>query len=65
MREKIYFITTFCLFVVVLTAHLIRIFYGAELIIGGIDIPMSVSWWAVATTGLLSMSGLNFYNKNK
>lgn len=65
MREKIYFITTFCLFVVVLTSHLLRLFYEAEIIFVGVELPMSISWWAVAVTGLLSLSGLHLYNKNK
>lgn len=65
MRKKIYFIVTFCLFVVVFTSHLLRIFYEAEIVFASVEVPMSISWWAIAVTGLLSLSGLHLYNKNK
>jgi len=45
------------IFVVVAIVHLVRAVYGWELVIGGWEAPLWVSWLGVVVAGVLAYSG--------
>jgi len=57
MKKRTYFITVSTVFVVVATVHFLRIVYGWPLEVGGLSIPMWVSWFGVIFIGSLAYHG--------
>ena len=57
MNTKTYAQVTSIIFAIVALAHLARIVFGWDAVIGGWDVPMWVSWLAVVVAGLLSWAG--------
>lgn len=47
LRERTYFVVAGAIFTVVSLAHLWRLFTNAPLVIGGLEIPLWLSWFGV------------------
>lgn len=54
LRERVYLLVAGTVFGVVAVAHLMRIFFGADLTIGGWQAPLWLSWLGTAITAYLS-----------
>ena len=57
MDKKAYNTITAALFLVIAVTHLLRIIFGWSAQIGGLDIPVWVSWLAVVIAGALAYFG--------
>jgi uncharacterized protein YacL len=57
MTRKSYFLVTAIVFSVVGLLHLLRILLGWEAVLGGLSIPMWVSWVAMILTAVLAYYG--------
>jgi hypothetical protein len=57
LDQKTYNIVTAALFLVIALLHLLRIIFGWPAQIGGLDIPVWVSWLALVITGTLAYVG--------
>jgi len=55
--KKAYNTLTAVLFLVIAVTHLLRIIFGWSAQIGGLDIPVWVSWLAVVIAGALAYFG--------
>jgi hypothetical protein len=55
--QKTYNIVTAALFLIVAVVHLLRIILGWPAQIGGLDIPMWVSWLGLVVAGALTYFG--------
>lgn len=64
MNKKTYYFSVSVVFTIVAAAHLARIVYGWEAILGGVVIPMWASWAAVLIAGYLAVRGWQFAKKN-
>ncbi|NCN52661.1 hypothetical protein GW943_02520 [Candidatus Parcubacteria bacterium] len=58
LRERTYLFIAGIVFAIVAIAHLFRIFVGADLIIGGWDAPLWLSWLGTAVTTYLAYMSL-------
>ncbi|MEK7124698.1 MAG: hypothetical protein AAB877_03415 [Patescibacteria group bacterium] len=63
MKSQIYFITTAFIFAVIAVLHLLRIINGWLAVIGSFEVPMWLSWIAVAATGCLAYKGFTMGKK--
>ena len=57
MDKKAYNTITAVLFLVIAVSHLLRIVFGWSAQIGGLDIPVWVSWLALVVSGALAYFG--------
>jgi hypothetical protein len=57
LKRKTYTTVTAMLFLVVAVVHLLRIFLGWPVEVGGLSIPFWLSWLAVLAAGALSYFG--------
>jgi uncharacterized membrane protein YhaH (DUF805 family) len=57
LNRKTYMTLTATLFLVVAIVHLLRIIFGWQVEVGGLNIPFWVSWLAVLVAGALSHFG--------
>lgn len=57
MTPKTYATVTATLFLVMGIVHLLRIIFGWHAEIGGLNIPLWVSWLALPVTGVLAYFG--------
>jgi hypothetical protein len=57
MNRNTYLTVTATLFLIVAIAHLLRIILGWQVEIGGVSIPLWVSWLAVPVSGALAYFG--------
>ena len=57
MNRKTYANVTAALFLAMAIMHLLRIIFGWEVQIGGLAIPLWVSWLALPITGALAYLG--------
>ena len=57
MDKKAYNTLTAVLFLVIAVTHLLRIIFGWSAQIGGLDIPVWVSWLALVVSGGLAYFG--------
>jgi hypothetical protein len=57
MGQRTYNIVTAVVFLIVAVLHLLRIILGWPARIGGLDIPLWVSWLAILVTGGLAYCG--------
>jgi uncharacterized membrane protein YhaH (DUF805 family) len=57
MNRNTYLTVTAALFLVMAVAHLLRIILGWHVEIGGLSIPLWVSWLAVLVAGALAYIG--------
>ncbi|HUY69805.1 MAG TPA: hypothetical protein VMU70_02225 [Candidatus Tyrphobacter sp.] len=64
MNKRFYFCFSATIFLFVSLAHLLRIVYDWSLQIGGLTIPMWVSWIAFVVAGYLSWSGYRLLAKS-
>ena len=55
--QKTYNTITAALFLIIAVAHLLRIIFGWGAQIGGLDIPVWVSWLALVVAGALAYFG--------
>ncbi|OGN09222.1 MAG: hypothetical protein A3J46_05630 [Candidatus Yanofskybacteria bacterium RIFCSPHIGHO2_02_FULL_41_11] len=60
MNIKSFYSTVGVVFSLILVLHLTRIIMGWNAIIGGLEIPMWVSWIAVFVAGFLLYQGYKF-----
>ena len=44
------------IFLIIAVAHLVRIFYGWDVLVGGVKIPLWVSWFPVLIGGYLAFT---------
>lgn len=58
MSQKTFLLTVAALFSLIALLHLLRLVFGWEAIIGGLIVPMWVSWAAVLVAGYLAFEGL-------
>ena len=61
--KKAFALSAAIVFSFAFSLHLLRIIYNWELIIGGVALPMWVSWMGVIITGFLLMQGFKFSKK--
>ena len=54
MQHKAYYLISGILFSVVAFAHLARLVFGWQVLVGGMEIPMWVSWFGLAVPGALA-----------
>jgi hypothetical protein len=57
VRQRTYNTVTAALFLIVAVLHLLRIIFGWTAEIGGLAIPMWVSWLGLLVAGALAYSG--------
>jgi len=60
MNIKTFYSTVGVVFSLILVLHLARIIFGWSAVIGGVVIPMWVSWIAVAVAACLLYQGYKF-----
>ena len=60
MSKQTYFYAVSAVFIIVAVLHLVRALSGWELMLGGAEIPMWVSWAVVIITGYLAYRGVRF-----
>ena len=60
MTRKSYFLVTAIIFSVVGLLHLLRIVLGWEAVVGGLSIPMWLSWVAMILTAVLAYHGFTY-----
>jgi hypothetical protein len=65
MNHKTYYQIVSVIFAVVAVGHALRLVYGWDANIGGVDIPLWVSWFAIAIAGYLSYRGWTFAPRKK
>ena len=57
MDQRTYNTLTGALFLIIAVAHLLRIIFGWSAQIGGLDIPVWLSWLALVVAGALAYFG--------
>jgi hypothetical protein len=60
MNRETFCIVAGVIFAVVALLHLLRIYMGWPVVIGGWSAPMGVSWIALVVAGILAIWGLAF-----
>ncbi len=63
MKRKVYFLTTFILFIALTSVHFLRLVLGWEVNIGGGTMPMWLSWLVVLGIGYLAYNAFKLYKK--
>ena len=63
LKTKQFSIFTVVVFSLVVLGHLLRIIYDWELMVGGVQIPMWISWAAVLIGGYLDYQGFKISRK--
>lgn len=63
MSKQTFYYAVAGVFFIVAVAHLMRIAYGWEAVIGGVVIPVSLSWGAVVLAGYLGYRSYSFGKK--
>ncbi|HEY4489205.1 MAG TPA: hypothetical protein VJA87_01855 [Candidatus Paceibacterota bacterium] len=63
MNKKTYLTLTAVVFSVVGLMHLLRIFTGFTVLLGGVVVPLWASWLGVLVAGLLAVSGFRLAGK--
>ena len=64
MSKKAYYLSVSVIFAIIAVLHLARALYGWEAVIGGVSIPVWVSWAAVVIAGYLAVRGWQFAHKS-
>ncbi len=59
MSQKDYTLVTSIVFLIIFALHALRIFFDWGAVMGGWEVPMWVSWIAVAAAGFLAYSGFS------
>ncbi len=59
MGPRSFSITAGVIFLIIALLHALRIFYGWQAVIGGLQVPTWVSWIALAISAYLSYAGLS------
>jgi hypothetical protein len=60
LTHKNYYRITAVIFAVIALLHALRAVYGWEAVLGGVVIPVWVSWVAVVIAGYLAVRGFQF-----
>mgnify|MGYP006271538797 CR=1 FL=1 len=63
MSKQTFYYVIAGVFLMVALLHLVRIIEGWEAVLGGVVIPMWVSWAAIVLAGYLSFRGYQFGRK--
>ena len=63
LRERTYLLLAGSIFLIVASAHLWRIFAGADLVIADWEVPLWLSWFGVAAATYLAYSSFIFVAK--
>jgi hypothetical protein len=64
MNPKTYILLTAILFSIICLVQLSRIALGWEVVIGGWNVPMWVSWLAVVVAAVLAFFGFTYSRRN-
>jgi hypothetical protein len=64
MSQKTFSLVAGVFFLLVAVAHLLRIAYGAPVVVQNTSIPMWVSWIAFVVTGYLAYQGITLRLKS-
>jgi len=64
MTGKAYYLISSLVFTVVALGHALRAVRGAEILIAGSDVPMSVSWLFTVVAGGLALWGFRLAAKS-
>jgi len=65
MDQRPYNIVTASLFLIIAVLHLLRIIFGWPARIGGLDIPLWLSWVALLVTGALAWFGFRRWRRRR
>ena len=63
MSEHVFSLTAGIIFLLIALAHLVRLVFGAAVVVQGIEIPLWASAVATLITGFLSYEGFHFARK--
>jgi hypothetical protein len=63
MKSETYFIISGLIFLAIAALHALRLYYGWEAVIGGVLLPLPVSWIAVIVAGALAYSAFHLAEK--
>ncbi|MEK7612925.1 MAG: hypothetical protein AAB449_02135 [Patescibacteria group bacterium] len=63
MNKQTYYALVSIIFGVLAVLHAARLYYQWEAVIGGVEIPIWVSWFALIIAGYLAMRGWMFVQK--
>jgi len=61
--EHDYFVISSGIFILVVSLHFLRIFYGWDLYVGDFLVPNILSWVAILVAGYMSYEGLKYSKK--
>lgn len=64
MTSKAYYLVSSLVFTVVALGHTLRAVRGAEILIAGSEVPLSVSWLFTAVAGALALWGFRLAAKS-
>lgn len=64
MSKKVYYYAASVIFFIIAIFHLARVVYSWEAVMGGVVIPLWVSWAAVIIAGYLGVRGWMFAKKH-
>ena len=63
MKSETYFTISGFIFLAIALLHALRLYFGWESVIGGVLLPLWVSWIAVIVAGVLAYSALQLAEK--
>lgn len=63
MQKQTYYAVVSIIFGIIAVGHAARLYYGWPAVIGEIDIPLWVSWFALVIAAYLAMRGWMFVQK--
>ena len=63
MKNKTYVVLSGIIFLAIAVLHGLRLYYGWEAVIGGVLVPLWVSWIAIVVAGALAYSAFQLVEK--
>ncbi len=63
MRQQTYLTVSGFIFLAIAVLHGLRLYWGWEAVIGGVLVPLSVSWISVIIAGALAYSAFQLVEK--
>jgi hypothetical protein len=65
MGQKAFSVTAGAIFFTIALLHAVRLLYGWEAVIGGLEVPTWVSWLALVISAYLSYAGLSLGRRSR
>jgi hypothetical protein len=65
MSKQTYYAVVSVIFGALAVLHAARLYFGWEAVLGGYEVPLWVSWFAVVIAGYLSARGWMFVEKRR